>query len=347
MKHIGKALVAGLAALGMMMTCAITANAAGPQVGTLKLSEPTITATNIDNLKFSYEYFDKDAVLTGLEVYGITKENPIPGETRLDWPDLPKGLPTTGEFDMPDSTKTAVRKALSNSAIDGIYFVVDGYSNSHTGIPGEDGQPIWLDLTVWFDRSSQGPGSESESGLFSDVTDQTPHAADIRWLAERKIAKGFPDGTFRGMAPVNRQDMAAFLYRLAGSPDFTPDWSKSPFSDMNEKSAHAKEVLWLASTGITKGYSDGTFGGARPVVRQDMAAFLHRLADFKQASVSAGEAKSFTDVNDRTPHAADIEWLSKTGVTNGYGDGSFGGARVVVRQDMAAFLHRLSDNVLK
>lgn len=31
-------------------------------------------------------------------------------------------------------------------------------------------------------------------------------------------------------------------------------------------------------TTIIKGYPDGTFGGTRPVVRQDMAAFLHRMS---------------------------------------------------------------------
>jgi hypothetical protein len=42
-----------------------------------------------------------------------------------------------------------------------------------------------------------------------------------------------------------------------------------------------REVIWLASTGISKGWtmSDGSvqFRGMNTVVRQDMAAFLQRL----------------------------------------------------------------------
>ena len=184
-------------------------------------------------------------------------------------------------------------------------------------------------------------------GGFSDVSSATPHYEDIQWLSSSGITTGYSDGTFKPAVAVNRQDMAAFLYRLAGSPNYTPDWSNNPFSDVTPFSSHAKEIMWLNEAGITKGYPDGTFGGTRPVVRQDMAAFLHRLADYLHASAPSGQAKSFSDVSSGTPHAEDIAWLSKTGVTSGYPDGTFGGTRPVIRQDMAAFLHRMSLNVLK
>ncbi|MBW3091308.1 S-layer homology domain-containing protein [Bifidobacterium miconisargentati] len=185
---------------------------------------------------------------------------------------------------------------------------------------------------------------------FTDVTKVTPHHKDICWIAEQKITTGYSDGTYRGMTPVYRQDMAAFLYRLAGSPSFNAETAANPFADVNSSTPHYKEILWLYSTGIAKGYvaADGTatFGGMTPVYRQDMAAFLHRLAQYKDAKEPTGIAKTFTDVNEETPHYADILWLSKSGVTAGYVDGTFGGMTPVYRQDMAAFLHRMHDNVL-
>jgi hypothetical protein len=39
-------------------------------------------------------------------------------------------------------------------------------------------------------------------------------------------------------------------------------------------------VRWLAGAKITTGFEDGTFGGLRSVVRQDLAAFLHRADAF-------------------------------------------------------------------
>ncbi|WP_199582651.1 S-layer homology domain-containing protein [Collinsella sp. AF38-3AC] len=43
--------------------------------------------------------------------------------------------------------------------------------------------------------------------------DATPHAGDIGWLAQAGISTGYPNGTFRPMVPVYRQDMATFLHR--------------------------------------------------------------------------------------------------------------------------------------
>ena len=150
------------------------------------------------------------------------------------------------------------------------------------------------------------------------------------------------------MRTVVRQDMAAFLYRLAGSPDFDQAAAEraNTLTDVKPGSGHYKEVLWLTSTGIAQGYPDHTFGGMRTVVRQDMAAFLHRYADnVAHAAKPAGTPKDFTDATPAPPTTTTSPWLSRTGITTGYGDGTFGGMRDVVRQDMAAFLHRTITNL--
>lgn len=389
MKHIGKALVAGLVALGMMMAGAVTANAADFSEGYISVTPGTVTASTIGNLNLKYSVeplfggdnplFNGDAILTVVPISQTTPECPtvdgISGShyayfddgwhMEHSYPDSPSSwwTPAPNALDNPTACDSygvkfkgrdnqkydgpvfqqlvpALTKWFADSSIKGVKFYINNES---------DVIEYWSD-DVLFDRSSQGSGSESTPGSFSDVTDKTPHAADIKWLAEKKIAEGYKDGTFAPSGTVNRQDMAAFLYRLAGSPDFTPDWSKNPFADVSEGSDHAKEVLWLAQSGISKGYVNNgvtTFDGTAGVQRQDMAAFLKRLADLEQAASPSGEGKQFTDVNADTPHAEDIAWLAKTGVSEGYGNGSFGVGGTVLRQDMAAFLHRMNDNVLK
>ncbi|WP_163146987.1 S-layer homology domain-containing protein [Bifidobacterium ramosum] len=185
---------------------------------------------------------------------------------------------------------------------------------------------------------------------FADVTWSTPHVDDIEWLAGSGISSGYEDGTFHGMTSVYRQDMAAFLYRLAGSPAFDVSRVGNPFSDVTPQTPHYKEILWLASTGISAGWDTPRgkeFRGMASVKRQDMAAFLHRLADYQKAAPALGTPVSFRDVTTKTPHAADIAWLARTGVTAGWPDGTYRGMNAVVRQDMAAFLHRMKTNVLK
>ncbi|MFR0575351.1 S-layer homology domain-containing protein [Bifidobacterium boum] len=56
--------------------------------------------------------------------------------------------------------------------------------------------------------------SDEDWKRFRDVTRDTPHAEDVLWLAHAGVSTGYADGTFGGMLPVYRQDMAAFLHRL-------------------------------------------------------------------------------------------------------------------------------------
>ena len=195
--------------------------------------------------------------------------------------------------------------------------------------------------------------------VFVDVDSSTPHHTDIEWLSAEGISTGWRDTdtgeyAFRGMDSVKRQDMAAFLYRLAGSPEYEANWYANPFTDVDQNTPHAKEILWLASTGVSEGWleSNGTrtFRGMDSVKRQDMAAFLHRLADYLKAKPETGTKLTFKDVDASTPHRDDIAWLASTGVSEGWkeSDGSrtFRGMDSVKRQDMAAFLHRMNDNVI-
>ncbi len=71
--------------------------------------------------------------------------------------------------------------------------------------------------------------------------------------------------------------MAAFMYRYAGSPAWTPP-VQSPFTDVTPQSVFYKEITWLAAKGVTQGWPDGTFRPYKPVLRDQMAAFMYRFA---------------------------------------------------------------------
>lgn len=184
------------------------------------------------------------------------------------------------------------------------------------------------------------------ASVFSDVSSSTAHADDIWWMLDTGISTGFNDGTFRGLDSVARQDMAAFLHRLA---TFTgtdlPQSDISYFPDITPETSHYEDILWLSSTGITEGFPDGTFRGMQAVARQDMAAFLYRLAGSPDYEPSEEAALKFADVDESTPHYKEILWLAEMGVSEGWieddGTSTFRGMQSVARQDMAAFLHRM------
>ena len=200
---------------------------------------------------------------------------------------------------------------------------------------------------------------------FRDVSTSTPHVVDILWLYSTGISTGWneKDGTvtFRPTNNVIRQDMAAFLFRLAKLAGLVNDsWQPAPetktrFTDVNESTPHCREIWWLAESGISTGWKekDGTytFRPKNNVTRQDMAAFLHRLAEGPSATyVPTTQDKTFfSDVSPSTPHYNDILWLAHNEVTTGWAVGDsheFRGMNKVVRQDMSAFLHRMYDKGL-
>lgn len=115
---------------------------------------------------------------------------------------------------------------------------------------------------------------------FKDVSKSHPRFAEITWMAGgTKLSTGFDDGTFRPDAVLTRDTLAAFLYRLAGSPKF--DLPNEPtFTDVDSKTTFHKEIEWMVSKGITTGYveRDGskTFRPTAPVLREQFAAFLYR-----------------------------------------------------------------------
>ena len=209
----------------------------------------------------------------------------------------------------------------------------------------------------FYDTAEGGSSKPNNPGSFSDVDSSTPHADDVLWLVANGISTGWKESdgssTFRSFDTVKRCDMAAFLYRLAGSPDYDAP-TTSPFSDVDSSTPHYKEVCWLASTAISKGWDngDGTaeFRPYDTVKRCDMAAFLRRLADSLDNPGVSDETNPFSDVDETTPHSEDVLWLASNGISAGWkesdGSSTFRSYDTVKRCDMAAFLHRMSVNGL-
>lgn len=116
---------------------------------------------------------------------------------------------------------------------------------------------------------------------FSDVDESNPFVDDIHWLVDSGVGSGYADGTFGPTLVMRRQAMASFLWRLAGAPD--PPVGAPTFSDVPASSPFATPIAWLAGTGITTGYADGTFRPTDVVSRQSVAAFLHRYVDWAES----------------------------------------------------------------
>ena len=201
----------------------------------------------------------------------------------------------------------------------------------------------------WADPTGTGYQSTSRWGVgqlvedvqwpFTDVRPGHPFLTEIQWMWESGLTRGYSDGTFRGMGAVNRDAMAAFLYRLLNDGGAAPACTAKPFSDVATTHPFCGEIAWLKASGITTGYADGTFRPAAPVHRDAMAAFLYRIEN-GPAKPAAPAAKPFVDVPVTHPFAGEIAWLKSQGLAGGWSDGTFRPGNAIERQAMAAFLYR-------
>lgn len=135
-------------------------------------------------------------------------------------------------------------------------------------------------MAAFIYRASTGraiPACSGSDRMFSDVPAGHAFCGAIEWMAAQGITTGFPDGTFRPGQAVSREAVAAFLYRTQNAgPDPVCTGAARRFSDVPAAEPLCGVVEWLAGTGITTGWPDGSFRPAWSVERQAMAAFLHR-----------------------------------------------------------------------
>jgi hypothetical protein len=137
--------------------------------------------------------------------------------------------------------------------------------------------------------------------------------------------------------------MAAFMYRYAGAPEFTPP-AKPSFTDVPRNHKFYREIEWMKKQGLTTGIREGGKLAYRPkssVSREAMAAFLYRYAG--KPAFDATQAQTFRDVPRGHQFAREINWMSSTGITTGVqasGGLVYQPLTAVKRDAMAAFLHR-------
>ncbi|MGO1258465.1 MAG: S-layer homology domain-containing protein, partial [Brachybacterium sp.] len=138
---------------------------------------------------------------------------------------------------------------------------------------------------------------------------------------------------------VNRDAMAAFLYRLAGSPHVDAPRTE-PFTDVEEGDEHYEAIIWAYQQGITRGWSDGTFRPTTPIARDAMAAFVYRYAGSPEFADPTSAV--FKDVPANTQFATEIAWMKSEGISTGWTDGTYRPLNATNRDATAAFLYRLS-----
>ncbi|MCL2652171.1 MAG: S-layer homology domain-containing protein [Propionibacteriaceae bacterium] len=175
---------------------------------------------------------------------------------------------------------------------------------------------------------------------FSDVPRPDVYAPYICWMSAKKVTSGTPDGRYLPAQPVEREQMAVFMYQLAGAPAFTPP-TKPSFTDVPASSQYYKFIEWMRAKGITSA-SATVFNPTQPVTREQMAVFMYQLSG--SPSYTPPTKQSFSDVPPTSQYYKFIEWMKAKGITSGTAGGAtYSPTDSVTRAQMAVFMYQLSN----
>jgi len=136
------------------------------------------------------------------------------------------------------------------------------------------GTPVTRAQMAAFMHRFAGSPAPTQPLVFQDVPKEAYYASAVQWLAQTGVTTGTGPGTFTPVGTTTRAQMAAFLYRLAGSP---PSTSAIAFKDVPADAYYRQAVGWLSETGVARGTAADTFQPQGRVSRGQMALFLERL----------------------------------------------------------------------
>lgn len=127
-----------------------------------------------------------------------------------------------------------------------------------------------------------GEPAVTAKAAFTDVPADYWCAAAITWAAESGVVTGYGDGGFRPADAVQRQELAAMLFRFAvyqGMSAVTLEENLAPFADRADVAAYAVPAMnWAVGQGILQG-KDGSLLPQAPVDRAQLAAMLRRYLE--------------------------------------------------------------------
>jgi hypothetical protein len=211
--------------------------------------------------------------------------------------------------------------------------------------PAPNWEGDWRDLVCWDAHPRWWPGVEkaADAATLTLAAGQRLDGIDGDLTTGMARASFSEQNVYRHWKPVTREAMAAFMYRYAGAPEFTPP-AKPSFTDVPRNHKFYREIEWMKKQGLTTGIREGGKLAYRPkssVSREAMAAFLYRYAG--KPAFDATQAQTFRDVPRGHQFAREINWMSSTGITTGVqasGGLVYQPLTAVKRDAMAAFLHR-------
>ena len=121
---------------------------------------------------------------------------------------------------------------------------------------------------------AEGTPSVSSGTSFSDIGAGSIYASAAAWTSGNGVMSGYGGGIFGANDPLTREQMAAILWRYAGSPAAE---SGRDFADESSIASYVQAAVdWARANGIIEGKTGNLFDPKGNLTRAQTAAILYR-----------------------------------------------------------------------
>lgn len=167
---------------------------------------------------------------------------------------------------------------------------------------------------------------------FTDVKETNSHYQNILALQEAGVIKGYSDGTFKPGHAVTRGQAAKMLVNAF---ELEKGTAGTPFTDVASSNEYHDAIQTLASQGIIKGYSDGTFKPNQPITRGQFSKILTKILN-----ITGEGTLPFKDISTGNEYYSSIAALYENGLTKGTSAITYSPYANVTRGQFASFIVR-------
>ncbi len=206
--------------------------------------------------------------------------------------------------------------------------------------PGK--KKVTVDYKLFRDVYEIQVGNDGEwANLFTDVKSDDWFEKGVGYAYTNGLTTGTSETEFSPDETLTRAMLVTLLWRAENKPGVI----KSPgFTDLEEGAYYLNAVKWAALHGIVNGTSEKAFSPNENVTREQIAAIMHRYAQYKGYDVSVGENTnilSYDDFDSISEYAISaIQYATGSGLINGKTESTINPKDNATRAEAVTILHR-------
>lgn len=178
---------------------------------------------------------------------------------------------------------------------------------------------------------------------FTDLIPTAWYHDGVHYCLEEGLMNGVGGSQFDPNGSTTRAMLVTVLWRLEGSPIVS---TGKYFSDVPAGQWYTNAIAWASANNIVNGYGDSTFGPANQLTREQVMAIFNRYAAAKGAASDTGLSTVLQYFcSDWAKN--DVRWADANGLLDNLGVDVTDMTAPASRAELATYLHRVIENIMK